>query len=96
MYHIRKISLTHIGNICLLKPLPYCFAQSVFGSPSCYPLEIDRYIGPGWYLGFADISVSASVGVDKTLLYTSRMQTTCARKHNEPSQHSYLAADAFS
>jgi len=34
---------------------------------------------------------TASVGVDKTLLYTSRMQTICARKHNEPSQDSYLA-----
>jgi len=30
--------------------------------------------------------VSASVGVDKTLLYSSSMQTTCSRKHNEPSQ----------
>jgi len=34
----------------------------------------------------------ASVGVDKTLLYSSRMQTTCARKHNAPSQDSNLAA----
>jgi len=63
-------------------------------------VEIDRYIGR--YLGFTDVSVSAetaSVGVDKTLLYASRMQTTCARKHNEPSQDSYLAvtlARAFS
>ena len=31
------------------------------------------------------------VGVDKTLLY-SRMQTTCARKHNKGNQDSYLAA----
>jgi len=54
----------------------------------------------GRYLGFTDISVSASVGVGKTvlysshkmLLYSSRMQTTCARKHNEPSQNSYVAA----
>jgi len=35
---------------------------------------------------------SASVGVDKTLLYHSRMQTICARKNNKPSQDSYLAA----
>jgi len=41
-------------------------------------------------LGFADISVSASVGIDKTLLYSSPMQTTCARKHNKASQDSYL------
>jgi len=34
----------------------------------------------------------ASVGVDKMLLYSSRIQTTCARKHNEPSEDSYLAA----
>jgi len=36
--------------------------------------------------------LSASVGVDETLLYSSRIQTTCARKHNKPSQDSYLAA----
>ena len=42
-----------------------------------------RYIGP--YLDFTDTPVSASVGVDKTLLYSSRIQTTCARKHNEAS-----------
>jgi len=36
--------------------------------------------------------VSASAGVDKMLLYFSRTQTTCARKHNEPSQDSYLVA----
>jgi len=60
-------------------------------------LETDRYIGR--YLGFTDISISAiaktadiigSVGVDKTLLYSSRMQTTCARKHNEASHNNYL------
>jgi len=47
---------------------------------------------PGQYLGFTDISVSALVGVDK-------MQTTCARKHNKPSQDSYhvaMLAGAFS
>jgi len=36
--------------------------------------------------------LSASVGVDKTLLYSSHIQTTCTRKHNEPSQDSYLSA----
>jgi len=52
-----------------------------------------------WYLGFTDISVSAKT-VDQISLsrfwqnavYSSRMQTTCARKHNEPSQDIYLAA----
>jgi len=29
--------------------------------------------------------------LEKTLLYSSHIQTTCARKHNEPSQDSYLA-----
>jgi len=56
-------------------------------------LETDRYIGR--YLGFTDISIwakTASVGVDKTLLYSPCMQTTCARKCNEPRQDSYLAA----
>jgi len=60
----------------------------------------DRLIyRPGRYLGFTNILVSAktadlsaSVGLDKTLLYSSHMQTTCARKHNEPNQDSYLAA----
>jgi len=36
--------------------------------------------------------LSASVGVDKALLYSSRIQTTCARKHNEASKDSYLTA----
>ena len=49
-------------------------------------LEIDQYID------LADISVSAPVGVDKTLLYSSRIQTTCARKHDKASQDSYLTA----
>ena len=59
-------------------------------------MEIDRNIR--WYLGFTDISVSAkmadlaSVSVDKKVLYSSHMQTTYTRKHNEPSQDSYLAA----
>jgi len=43
-------------------------------------------------MGFTNILVSASVGVDKTLLYSPQIHTTCARKHNEPSQDSYLAA----
>jgi len=43
---------------------------------------------PGRYLGLTDISVSASVGVDKTLLYSSRIQTIFARKHNEALQSS--------
>jgi len=34
--------------------------------------------------------LSASIGVDKTLLYSTRIQTTCARKHSEPSLDSYL------
>ena len=33
-----------------------------------------------------------SAALDKILLYSSRMQTTCTRKHNEPSQESYLVA----
>jgi len=41
-------------------------------------------------LGFTNIS--ASVGVDKMLLHSSHIQITCARKHTEPSQDSYLAA----
>jgi len=36
--------------------------------------------------------LSASVGVDKRLLYSLCIQTTCAREHNEASQDSYLAA----
>jgi len=36
--------------------------------------------------------LSASAGVDKTLLYSSRIQTPCARNCNEPSQDSYLEA----
>jgi len=42
--------------------------------------------------------LSALVGVDKTLLYFSRIQITCARKNNKASQDSYFAAmltDAF-
>jgi len=32
------------------------------------------------------------VSVDKMLLYSLRIQTTCASKHYEPSQDSYLTA----
>ena len=56
-------------------------------------LEIDRC------MGFTDIAVSAkttdfiaSVGVDKTLLYSSCIQTTLPREQNEPSQDSDLVA----
>jgi len=66
-------------------------------------LFLDRYIGladiwaNGWVLPIYGYRpdwpiLSASIGVDKMLLYSSRMQTTCTRKHNEPSQDSYLAA----
>jgi len=56
-----------------------------------FKLEIDRYVGQ--YLGFIGIGLmilSASIGVGKTLLYSSRIQTTCARKRNKASQDSYL------
>jgi len=53
----------------------------------------------GRHLGFTDISVSAKTadfiglsGCWQTLLYSSRIQTTCARQHKEPSQDSYLVA----
>jgi len=74
-------------------------------SLSFYELQIDRYIS-GRYLGFADMTVSAKTAdfiglssVDKTLLYSSHTQTTCARKHKKAGQDSYLAvtlAGAFS
>jgi len=35
---------------------------------------------------------SALIEVDKTLLYSSRIQTTCARKPNEASQDSHVTA----
>jgi len=45
-----------------------------------------------WYRPKRPI-LSASVGVDKTLLYSSRIQTICARKHhNDASQDNYLTA----
>jgi len=62
-------------------------------------VEIDRYIVLAyiWVLPIYRYRpkrpiFSASVGVDKPLLYSLRMQTTCSRKHNEASQHCYLAA----
>jgi len=58
-----------------------------------YELEIDRYIS-GQHLEFGQKQpiLSASVDVDKMLLYSSYMQTTCIRKHNEQCQDNYLAA----
>jgi len=53
-------------------------------------IEIDRYnwliyrYQPKWPI------LSASVGIDKALLYSSLKQTTCARKHNKASQDSIL------
>jgi len=53
--------------------------------PEVYPiikdcnLKIDRYIG--LIFGLTNIPVSASVDVDKMLLYASRIQIICARKH---------------
>ena len=61
-------------------------------------VEIDRYIGHRyWVLPIYLYRpkrpiLSASVGVDKTLLYSSHIQTICARKHNEVSQDDYLTA----
>jgi len=48
-------------------------------------LPIYRY-RPKWPI------LLASVCVDKTLPYSSRIQTTCARKDNKPSHDIYLAA----
>jgi len=67
-------------------------------------LEIDGYVGlahiSGRYLSFTNISVLAKtvhfIGLSQcwqnAVSYSSPIQTTCARKHNEPSQDSYLAA----
>jgi len=62
-------------------------------------VEIDQYIGlvDIWVLPIYHYQpkrpiLLASVGVDKTLLYSSRIQTICARKHNEASQDNYLTA----
>jgi len=43
-----------------------------------------------WYRP-KQLILSSSVGVDKTLLYSSCIQTACARKHNKPSQDSDIA-----
>jgi len=46
-------------------------------------------------LGFTDILVSAKtadIRVDTMLLYSSRIQKTCARERNRASQDSYLTA----
>jgi len=54
--------------------------------------RVDIWVSPVyWYWPTRPI-LSASVGVDKTLLYSSCTKTTCSRKHNKPSQDSYLAA----
>jgi len=68
-----------------------------------FQTEIDRYIGLAdmsadiWILRIylyrpRRLILSASVGVDKTLLYSSRIHTICARKDNEACQDSYLTA----
>jgi len=44
-----------------------------------------------WYRP-KQLILSASPDVDKTLLHSSHIQTPCVRKHNEPSQDSYLTA----
>jgi len=76
---------------------------SQFGCWYCYKIRWDiirdqpiyrlifgfyRYIGIGQNNRF----YWPPLGVDKTLLYSSCIQTTCARKHNEASQDSYFTA----
>jgi len=76
----------------LISLIDYDYSTSVI-----VMVTTDRLMGQ--YLGFIDTSVSASVGVDKTQLYSSCIQTTCTGKHSKLSQDSYLAAmlsDAFS
>jgi len=63
--------------------------------PTCWAHQVmcrDRPIfGFYQYIGIGQNGrISASIGVDKTLLYSSRIQTTCTKKHNESSQDSYL------
>ena len=60
------------GKLCLLA---LCCA------PEC-AVEIDQY--KSWYLGFTDTNVSVLLAL--MLSHSSRMHTTCARKHNKPSQ----------
>jgi len=75
--------------------------SSQISSRQCWRsfLEIDRYIGQAdiWVLPIyrywpKGSILSASASVNKTLLYSSRIQIPRTRKHNEPSQDSYLAA----
>ena len=60
----------------------------------CRYFGFGRYIAPIFWVSpiyrYRPI-VLASLGVDKTLLYSSCIQTTCIRKHNELGQDSYLA-----
>jgi len=60
---------------------------------STWPIHLaDIWVSPMyWYRPKRPI-LSASVGVDETLLYSLRIQTTCARYQNELSQDSCLAA----
>ena len=60
-----------------------CFWRSTDTSADIWVLPIYQY-RPKWPI------LLASVGVDKTLLYSSRIQTICTRKHNEASQDNYL------
>jgi len=50
-----------------------------------------KYLSKKW-LKCLGVKKTGSVGVDKMLLHSSCMQTTCARKPNEASQDSYLTA----
>jgi len=52
----------------------------------------DIWVLPIYQYQPKQLILSALVGVDKTLLYSSCIQTTCTRKHNEASQDSYFAA----
>jgi len=69
--------------------------------------QLDKSVEINRYNGLADISADiwvlpiyryrpiytdTLVGVDKMLLYSSRIQTICARKNNEASQDNYLTA----
>jgi len=63
----------------LIASIP-CIRDQPIYQPGRWPIfGFYRYIGIGQNSWF-------SVGVDKTLLYSSCIQTTCARKHNEASQ----------
>jgi len=64
--------------------------QKILTGYCVFLVEIDRYISLAdiwfssiyWYWPKWPI-LSASVGVDKTLIYSSCIQTTCGRKHNQ-------------